>query len=150
MDIKSPVERSLNMSKIRSKDTKPEKYIRSLLHKSGLRFRVNYSEIAGTPDIYFTRNKVAVFVHGCFWHRHMDCKYAYNPKSRMEFWQNKFCNNQARDEIVRNQLDALNIRVLVAWECTIRRMKRDEELSEKVRKAIIEYIKNSDVSYLEI
>ena len=80
----------------------------------------------------------------------MDCKYAYNPKSRMEFWQNKFCNNQARDEIVRNQLDALNIRVLVAWECTIRRMKRDEELSEKVRKAIIEYIKNSDVSYLEI
>ena len=89
-DIKSPEERSRNMRAIRSKDTKPEVYLRKLLFAQGLRYRKNVSQIPGHPDMYLAKYRTGIFVHGRFWHRHEGCKYAYMPKSRTEFWQKKF------------------------------------------------------------
>lgn len=80
-DIKSPEERSRNMAAIRSKDTKPEVYLRKLLFAQGYRYRKNYKKIPGHPDIYLPKYRTAIFVHGCFWHRHQGCKYAYMPKA---------------------------------------------------------------------
>lgn len=121
-DIKSSEERSRNMSAIRSRDTKPELYLRKLLFAEGLRYRKNVQKLPGCPDMYFARYRTAVFVHGCFWHRHSECKYAYTPKSRVEFWQKKFEANIRRDEVVRNELASVGIRCLVIWECTIKLM----------------------------
>lgn len=122
MDTKSKEERSLNMSKIQAKNTKPELFIRSELYKLGYRYRVNSKLVEGHPDIYFTKKRIAVFVHGCYWHRHTDCKFAYTPKSNVDFWMKKFDNNIERDKIVMNALRENGIRVMVIWECTIKNM----------------------------
>ena len=90
MDIKSPEERSKNMAAIHSKNTKPEIYLRKLMFARGYRYSVNSKSVPGHPDIYMKKYNTAIFVHGCFWHRHEGCKYAYVPKSRIEFWQKKF------------------------------------------------------------
>ena len=89
-DIVSPERRSKNMSAIRSKDTKPEIYLRKLLFAEGYRYRIAEKSIPGHPDMFLRKYNTAIFVHGCFWHRHQGCKYAYMPKSRVEFWQKKF------------------------------------------------------------
>ena len=150
MDIKSKEQRSKNMAKIRSKNTKPELLIRSLLHKSGLRFRVNYKEVTGKPDLYFTKKRVAVFVHGCFWHRHTGCKIAYMPKSNIDFWQQKFASNIQRDCVVRTALLSDGIRILVIWECTVKRMTRSTEESERIIEAAVRFITGNELNYLEL
>lgn len=150
MDIKSKEQRSKNMAKIRSKNTKPELMIRSLLHKRGLRFRVNYKGIIGKPDLYFTKKKVAVFVHGCFWHRHKGCKIAYTPKSYLDFWQQKFDTNIQRDSVVRTALLSDGIRILVIWECTVKRMARSTDESERIIEAAVSFITEDELSYLEL
>ena len=99
MDNKSPEERSRNMAAIRSKNTKPEIYFRKLLHAQGYRYSLNSKTVLGHPDIYLRKYNTAIFIHGCFWHRHSNCKYAYMPKSRVEFWQNKFEANAKRDYV---------------------------------------------------
>ena len=104
MDIVTPEQRSKNMAAIRSKDTKPEVYFRKLLFAKGYRYSLNSKTVPGHPDIYLRKYNTAVFVHGCFWHRHEGCKFAYMPKSRIEFWQNKFEANRKRDIVVRNEL----------------------------------------------
>lgn len=126
MDIKSKEARSLNMSKIRSKNTKPEVFIRSKLHKQGFRFYVNSKLIEGHPDIYFTKKKVAIFVNGCYWHRHENCKFAYYPKSNVEFWLAKFEANKKRDALVMEMLNQSGVRILVIWECTVKKMMKDD------------------------
>lgn len=127
-DIKSPEERSRNMAKIRSKDTKPEVWLRKQLFSCGYRYRKNATNVPGHPDAWMAKYNIAVFVHGCFWHRHTGCKYAYMPKSRTEFWEEKFRKNQERDLIVQQQLSEMGIRTAVIWECTVNRaMKSDEE-----------------------
>ena len=98
MDIKSPDARSRNMSKIKNSKTKPEMFIRSLLHKNGFRYRANYTGILGKPDLFFTKAQVAVFIHGCYWHRHVNCKYAYTPKTNLDFWLPKHEKNRLRDK----------------------------------------------------
>lgn len=150
MDIKSQEKRSENMSRIRSRNTKPELFLRSLLHRHGFRYRVNYSLVSGRPDLYFTRKKVAVFVHGCFWHRHESCKYAYTPKSNVQFWTEKFNKNLRRDSIVRKQLNADNIRVLVVWECTIRKMMNNDMVQQKVLADIRNFLEMLDMTYFEL
>ena len=127
-DIKSPEQRSLNMSKIRSKDTKPEEYIRKLLFSHGFRYRKNVKNVPGHPDAWLARYNTAVFVNGCFWHRHEGCKYAYMPKSRIEFWNDKFQKNIARDKVVEDQLKEQGIRSLVIWECTVRKMMQKNNI----------------------
>lgn len=138
------------MSKIRSRNTKPELFLRSLIHRNGFRYRVNYPLVSGKPDLYFTRKKVAVFVHGCFWHRHKDCKYAYTPKSNVQFWTEKFNKNVLRDSVVKAQLRAENIRVLVVWECTVRKMMKDETLRQEIFTKVNNFLERSGEFYLEL
>lgn len=116
-DALTPEKRSWNMSRIRSKDTKPEIIVRQILHSMGYRFRLHSPNFPGHPDIILPKYKAIIFVHGCFWHRHEGCKYAYNPKSKVEFWQNKFKNNTIRDEIVKAELSKLGWKQLTIWEC---------------------------------
>lgn len=140
-DIKTPAERSENMSKIRSRNTKPELYIRKELFARGYRYRVAPSYIPGHPDLFLRKHNLAVFVHGCFWHRHAGCKYAYTPQSRVDFWNYKFDSNVHRDQEVVRQLNDERIRCLVIWECAIRKalMKNGNpaELFRRIEEAIL-------------
>ena len=122
MDSLSKEQRSWNMSRIRNRDTKPELIVRSLLHRNGYRFRVNRKDLPGKPDIVLPRFKKIIFVHGCFWHRHDGCCYAYNPKSRVNFWQGKFNQNIKRDKKVQDLLIQLGWHVHIIWECETRKI----------------------------
>ena len=144
MDIKSPEERSKNMAAIHSKNTKPEIYLRKLLFARGYRYGVNSKSVPGHPDIYIKKYNTAIFVHGCFWHRHEGCKYAYMPKSRVEFWLKKFEANVKRDELVRKELASKKIKVLIVWECTIKRMKKDKKTEEEVISLIEKFLLSSE------
>ena len=138
------------MSKIRSKNTKPEVYIRSALFKRNYRFRVNHNGVEGCPDIYFTRKKAAIFVHGCYWHRHDNCKYAYTPKSNLDFWLAKFEANKKRDAAVCDTLLDGGARVLIIWECTVKKIKSDPESYNDVMMRIDDFILNENEKFLEI
>jgi len=113
-------ERSWNMSRIRSKDTKPEIAVRSLLHRMGYRFRLHRRDLPGKPDIVLPKHRTVVLVHGCFWHRHKGCKYAYIPRSRVDFWEKKFAENVERDNRNRKDLRREGWKVIVVWECQLR------------------------------
>lgn len=117
MDIVDRATRSRMMSGIRGKNTRPELAVRSYLHRCGLRFRL-HSTLPGKPDIVLPKHQAAVFVHGCFWHRH-GCRFTTTPSTRPAFWQKKFDANTARDARVRQQLAELGWRVFVIWECEI-------------------------------
>ena len=109
------------MAAIKGKDTRPEKALRSVLHASGLRYRLHARDVPGRPDLLFPRFDAVVFVHGCFWHRHPDCRYATIPASRKEFWQTKFAANVTRDRKVWDTLVDAGWRVAVVWECALRK-----------------------------
>lgn len=119
VDTLTTAERSKRMSLIRSKDTSPELAIRRALHALGLRYRLGNKHLPGKPDIAFPRQKVAIFVHGCFWHRHADCKVANMPKSNTAFWVEKFDRNVARDQLNQERLEAMGWRVETVWECEL-------------------------------
>lgn len=132
MDIVTSEQRSKNMSAIRSKNTKPEIYFRKLLFAEGYRYSLNSKNVPGHLDIFLRKYNTAIFINGCFWHRHEGCKYAYMPKSRVEFWQKKFEANQRRDEKVRQELEEKRIKRLVVWECTIKKMLRDKDTEKNM------------------
>jgi DNA mismatch endonuclease, patch repair protein len=115
----SPEHRSWNMSRIRGKDTRPEMLVRSVLHRMGYRFRLHCSSLPGKPDVILPKYRIAVFVHGCFWHRH-GCKFSYTPKTRKEFWLKKFESNVCRDRKTLTKLKGLGWKPLVVWECELR------------------------------
>jgi DNA mismatch endonuclease (patch repair protein) len=117
MDTVSTARRSEMMSRIKGKDTKPELMVRRVAHDLGFRFRLYRKDLPGSPDLVFPRLKLALFVHGCLWHRHEDCRYAYSPKTNVEFWTRKFKNNVLRDIRAREGLEAMGWRVAVIWEC---------------------------------
>lgn len=119
MDIWSKEKRSSVMSKIRSKNTKPEKLLRSLLHRKGLRYRIHRKDLPGKPDIVFVKQKVAIFVHGCFWHYHQHCNEGRIPSSNSNFWKLKLEKNIAKDAQDVKALERLGWTVLVIWECDI-------------------------------
>ena len=118
-DLLTKEKRSWNMSRIRGKDTKPELKLRSLLHKKGFRFRLHDKKLPGKPDIVLPRFRTVIFVNGCYWHRHSGCKFAYIPKSRQEFWQEKFTNTVIRDKKKTKNLQDIGWRVLTVWECEL-------------------------------
>lgn len=120
------------MSGIRSRDTKPEKKVRSYLHRAGLRFRLHAS-LPGKPDLVLPKFNSVVFVHGCFWHRHAGCKYTTTPSSNTEFWQEKFDANIARDKRASRKLREAGWRVLIVWACMIDE-KDLQSLVKKIRK----------------
>ncbi len=117
MDRLTPAQRSANMARIGPKDTRPELAVRSVLHGLGFRFRLHRRDLPGTPDIALPKYRTTILVHGCFWHRHPNCRFAYTPKSRTDFWLEKFTKNIARDRLVRQTLRRMGWKVLVIWEC---------------------------------
>jgi DNA mismatch endonuclease (patch repair protein) len=120
VDTLTPAQRSERMSRIRSTNTKPEVALRKALHRLGFRFRLHGNRLPGKPDIVLPKYRTAIFVHGCFWHRHGGCKVATTPKSNTAFWIDKFDRNVARDAAAVVELQAAGWKVLVAWECDLR------------------------------
>ena len=120
MDHLSSADRSALMARVRSSDTGPELKVRGLAHSMGLRFRLNRRDLPGTPDLVFPKHRLALFVHGCFWHRHSGCSRATIPKSHTEFWTKKLAANVARDRRDVRALEELGWRVLVIWECELK------------------------------
>lgn len=108
------------MSRIRGRDTGPEMTVRRAAHRLGHRYRLHRRDLPGTPDLVFPRQRKVLFVHGCFWHRHSRCRFAYEPKSNVEFWRLKFASNVQRDERVRQELERVGWRVLTLWECEVK------------------------------
>jgi len=108
------------MSRIRSKNTKPEILVRKWLHKQGFRFRLHQKDLPGKPDIVLPKYRTVIFVHGCFWHRHPGCKKTTTPSTNTEFWEEKFRKNVDRDVRNRETLEALGWKVIVVWECEVK------------------------------
>jgi DNA mismatch endonuclease (patch repair protein) len=121
MDIWDKEKRSEVMSKIRSKDTKPELTLRKALFARSFRYRANDKNLCGKPDIVLPKYKTVIFVHGCFWHRHEGCKYAYTPKTNTKFWDDNITSNAERDVINFQKLTAVGWNVLTVWECEMTR-----------------------------
>ncbi|WP_447903554.1 very short patch repair endonuclease [Pseudomonas serbica] len=130
-DIVSPEHRSKIMSMIKGKNTRPEMVVRSVCHEMGLRYRLHRKDLPGKPDMVFPKYRLCLFVHGCFWHRHPGCKYAYTPKSRLDFWLPKLAKNAERDTDAQQTLRALGWRVAIIWEC---HTKNREQLRTEIRK----------------
>ena len=145
VDVVDIVTRSRMMAGIKGKNTKPEKLVRSLLHRQGFRFRLNVRDLPGKPDIVLPRYRAVIFVNGCFWHGH-DCVRFKWPKTRTEFWRKKIEDNRANDQKVTQTLLAEGWRVGVVWECSIR--WRDCN-TENVIKQICEWLR-SDQTFMEI
>ncbi|SCB30732.1 very short patch repair endonuclease [Rhizobium multihospitium] len=117
MDIVSSSKRSEMMAGIKGRNTRPEIAVRRIAHQLGLRFRLHRKDLPGSPDLVFPRHKTAVFVHGCYWHRHPGCRLAYSPKSNITFWTAKFEGNVARDIRDRRELEEDGWKVVIIWEC---------------------------------
>lgn len=125
------------MSRIRGKDTKPEMLVRRFLHSKGFRYRLHVKELPGKPDIVLPKYKTVIFVHGCFWHGHKNCKYFVVPKTRTEWWENKINNNQMNDNTAFNNLQNLGWATIYIWECQLKEKSKDDFLNE-----IFKYLKN--------
>lgn len=119
MDVMTKVQRSAAMSRIRGKDTKPELVVRRLAHALGYRFRLHRRDLPGTPDLAFPSKRKVIFVHGCFWHRHRACRFAYIPKSNAEFWSGKFAATLERDKRAIRSLRKQGWDPLILWECEL-------------------------------
>lgn len=124
MDTITKEQRSRNMAAIHSVNTIPEIYLRKLLFSKGYRYSINFKKLPGHPDIYLRKYNTAVFIHGCFWHRHEGCKYSSTPKSKVEYWNKKFEMNINRDRVVKEELKNANVKCLVIWECSIKKMRK--------------------------
>jgi DNA mismatch endonuclease (patch repair protein) len=141
-DFLTPSERSKRMASIRSKDTLPERQVRSLLHAAGLRFRLHVSSLPGHPDIVLPRHRVVVFVHGCFWHGH-SCQRPGRIESLSEFWRSKIERNRVRDTNNRAELKALGWTVSVVWECELSSSKKRSSRCRRLARQIAQNAKNS-------
>lgn len=148
-DVHTPAQRSKNMAAIKGKNTNPEVYLRKLLFAEGYRYSIANKRIPGHPDMFLRKYNTAIFVHGCFWHRHENCKYASSPKSNVEFWEKKFSANIKRDATVKKQLFDKKTKCLIVWECTIRHMKKDEVYKANVLNEIESFL-TSEVLFREI
>lgn len=121
--------RSLIMAAVRSEDTKPELAVRKIVHAMGYRYRLHVRKLPGRPDLVFVSRCKAIFVHGCFWHRHTGCRYATSPKTHAAFWKAKFSYNVARDRRNRRELKKIGWAVLTVWQCEL---KNPEKLTERL------------------
>ena len=127
-DVHNKKTRSYNMSKIRSKDTKPELIVRKYLHGKGLRYRLHEKKLPGSPDIVFPKYKKALFVNGCFWHGHENCRLFKLPKTRSDWWKSKIFATRDRDKLAMKELIAMGWTPIEVFECELKKGKRDETL----------------------
>lgn len=137
------------MAAIKSRRTKPELFLRHELFVKGYRFRVNVNYITGHPDLFLRKYNLAIFVNGCFWHRHPNCKYSYTPKTNTEFWKNKFDVNINRDRQVKNELEHQCIRQMIVWECFLNKMMKNENV-RAYGLSLIEQMITSHEAYMVI
>lgn len=128
-DVHNKTTRSYNMSRIRSKGTKPEILVRKFLFKKGYRFRLNVKKLPGTPDIVLPKYMTAIFIHGCFWHGHENCKYFVEPETRKEWWLNKIAHNRELDVKNSTKLKTMGWNVLTIFECELKKDIRDATLN---------------------
>jgi DNA mismatch endonuclease, patch repair protein len=128
-DVHSKETRSYNMSRIRSKDTKPEILVRKFLHKNGFRYRLHVKDMPGKPDMVLPKYKTVVFIHGCFWHGHDGCKYYVVPKTRTEWWLNKINGNINNDTKAEQTLKALGWNIIKIWECELKKATVEDTLT---------------------
>ena len=135
MDIVTQTKRTQMMSGIRGTNTSPERRVRSMVHRLGYRFRLHVKALPGRPDLVLPRHRTVIMVHGCFWHRHKGCRFAYTPKSRVDFWQAKFNENVERDQRVQRKIRALGWRVIIVWECELKNPDRVRERLASLLKA---------------
>lgn len=136
MDTLSKEKRSWNMSRIKSKDTAPERFVRSLLHRKGYRFRLHAKDLPGKPDIVLPKYKTVIFVHGCFWHHHKSCNDATVPSSNTDFWNNKLKQNIDRDKKAQDELKKLGWNVIITWECELKNPAFTESLPDKILRGL--------------
>ena len=136
VDRLTPGQRSWNMSRIRSTNTKPEKIVRSILHSMGYRFRLHRRELPGEPDVVLPRYKTVIFIHGCFWHRHQGCKYKTTPKTNSEFWKQKFMSNVKRDQKNQRRLRETGWNVIALWQCELRDVRNTALKLSKALKSV--------------
>ena len=134
MDTHSKEARSYNMSRIRSKNTKPEDLVRKSLFAAGFRYRKNDKRFPGHPDIVLPKYKTVIFVNGCFWHGHEGCRYFVWPKSNTEYWHGKINGNIGRDKLNYASLQEQGWQVIIVWECELKRDKRENTLRELIEK----------------
>lgn len=146
VDIVDSITRSRMMAGIKSRNTKPELLIRSLLHNRGFRFRLHVKDLPGKPDIVLPKYHSVIFINGCFWHGHQNCHLFRLPATRTEFWQEKICHNQANDSRAIELLLASNWRVCIVWECSIRGARKDPE---KVASTIADWLSGTE-NFLEL
>lgn len=132
-DVHSPETRSYNMSRIKGNNTKPEELVRKYLFSCGFRYRKNDPRLPGKPDIVLPKYKTVIFVNGCFWHMHENCKYFVWPKNNAEFWEAKILGNVERDARKKQELEFLGWRVIVIWECELKSEKREDTLMSLVQ-----------------
>ena len=137
-DVHEPETRSYNMSQILGKDTKPEMMVRKFLHGNGFRYRLHVKDLPGKPDLVLPKYNSVIFVHGCFWHAHVGCKYFKIPTTRTEWWKNKLFGNRERDKKYIRQLEDLGWNVIVIWECELKPEKKEKTLIR-----IVEVLENS-------
>lgn len=149
MDTVDKETRSKIMSKVGQKSTGPEVKLRKALFAKGYRYRINVRSLPGSPDIVLPKYKVAIFVHGCFWHRHKGCKYATMPKTREEFWKKKFDANIVRDKQNIEKLIGMGWRVAIVWECVIK-TKDIVQFNEMVANLEHWILKENKETYIEI
>ena len=149
MDTITKEQRSRNMAAIHSVNTIPEIYLRKLLFSKGYRYSINFKKLPGHPDIYLRKYNTAVFINGCFWHRHEGCKYSSTPKSKVEYWQKKFEMNIRRDRTVKSELKDANVKCLVIWECSIKKMRKNPEFCSEILSAMTEFFKSQNL-YMEL
>ncbi len=122
-------QRSYNMSQIHSSSTTPERKLRHTLWRLGFRYKINDKRLPGSPDIVLPKYRIVIFVHGCFWHGHTDCKYYTVPKTNTEFWMAKIARNQERDQEVWRKLEAKGWSVIIVWECQLKKANFDETVA---------------------
>ena len=135
-DVLTPDQRHRNMTAIHSASTKPELKLRHALWGLGFRYRVNDKKLPGKPDIVLPKYRTVIFIHGCFWHGHKDCKFYTVPKTNTEFWTAKIARNQERDQEVWRQLEAKGWSVIIVWECQLKKAVQEETVS-RVKEEII-------------
>lgn len=129
-DVHSKETRSYNMSRIRSKDTKPEMLVRKFLHANGFRYRLHVKDLPGKPDIVLPKYKTVIFIHGCFWHGHEGCKYYVVPKTRTEWWLNKIQGNSGNDKKAEDLLLSNGWNIITLWECDLKKATIENTLSK--------------------